>query len=216
MSEFIFRWWPSLTWGHFHKVLRNSEHVKPNQAHIQLAKIESFLPKVTILTQNVDGLHQDAGSKNVIEIHGSARSLVCPKCSWKDSSPNFKQLPRLPKCPKCDTVLRPPVVLFGGYLPDQAVQAMEGMYDIEPDLVVGIGTTAMFQYILEPFQRAYAMGHCTAIIDPNPAKHLTPYCKHVVRETAETFLPYLFKQVVRDISAMPKPNGWKKDLTFSC
>jgi NAD-dependent deacetylase len=207
MSEFVFRNIPSLTWAHFHKVFKKSTGIKPNQAHIELANIQKFFHKVSILTQNVDGLHQDAGSENVIEIHGSARYLVCKSCKWMDVNPDLANLPRLPRCPKCKSIVRPPVVLFGGNLPDAEVRKLESLYyTMEPDVVFGIGTTAMFHYILEPFQRAKELGKTTIILDPEPAKHLENLCDYVIKESAETFLPTLFENVIENLGMGVKPN----------
>ena len=99
---------------------RQPSNAMPNGAHQAIAMMELLLPKITVLTQNVVGLHQDAGSTDVIEIHGSARSLVCPRCPWLHRNLNLAELPPLPRCPHCGAVLRPPVVLFGGELPKRA------------------------------------------------------------------------------------------------
>lgn len=204
MSEAVFNWFPRLTWSHLHKVFKASKDVKPNAAHTQIAKIAKFIPRVTVLTQNVDGLHQEAGSRNVIEIHGNARSLVCTHCGWKDEHPDFANLPSLPRCAQCKSVVRPPVVLFGGNLPEDELDRLEENYSIEPDIVVGIGTTALFPYILEPFERANTLGKTTVVIDPTPSEHMASMCEYVITEPAEKFLPEFFKKVVKTYSGIPK------------
>lgn len=205
MSEKIFKWAPSLTWSHLHKIFKTSAAAKPNEAHVQIAKIAKFI-NTTILTQNVDGLHQDAGSLNVIEIHGSARSLVCTSCAWKDTTQDMSKLPRLPRCPICHSVARPPVVLFGGSLPRNALNQMREMYSLEPDVVFAVGTTALFPYILAPFERAAFLGKTTVVIDPEPSEHLSSICNYVFREPAEKLLPELFKKVVlKGFSGIQKP-----------
>lgn len=92
----------------------------PNAAHKLLAEIESLPTQVVIITQNVDGYHQKAGSKNVLELHGSLWRLKCSRCpaSWDDFQVPFPNLP--PTCPECGEMARPGVVWFGESL-DQSV-----------------------------------------------------------------------------------------------
>lgn len=207
MSEAVFKWAPALTWSHLNKVYRASRDIKPNAAHVQIAKIAAFIPEVTVLTQNVDGLHQDAGSKNVIEIHGSGRSLICTHCDWRNENPDLANLPNLPRCPNCGKVVRPPVVLFGGKLPGKALAQMRAMYTVEPDVVIAIGTTALFPYILQPFERAVQLNKTTVVIDPEPAEHLAELCQYVIKDPAEKVLPPLFKEVVRGFNSVPKASA---------
>ena len=93
---------------------------RPNPAHIGLAELERMGFLSTIVTQNVDGLHQAAGSKNVIEFHGSHRTLTCLTCSRKigRSSLTLEDLPA--RCPGCSSLLKPDVVFFGEPIPWEA------------------------------------------------------------------------------------------------
>lgn len=94
------------------------EDVKPNTAHYYLAELEKKPGKhVTIITQNIDGLHQEAGSRNVIELHGSAKRYYCVGCGEKYDvrkmdKTKFTGKPPLPRCDKCGCMVRPDVVLF--------------------------------------------------------------------------------------------------------
>ena len=98
----------------------------PNDAHIGLAKLEQSGYLKTIITQNIDSLHQRAGSKNVIEIHGSLKTLTCVSCFDQYNSDDFIDTylndGTIPHCPACNNVLKPDVVLMGEQLPITAWQ----------------------------------------------------------------------------------------------
>lgn len=97
--------------------LEFSEIAKPNAAHFALAEIESRGFLKTIITQNIDNLHQAAGSKNVIEFHGSLQKVRCTNCDNvvdKDDL-NLNFLP--PKCPKCGGLMKPDIIFFGEGIP---------------------------------------------------------------------------------------------------
>lgn len=90
---------------------------RPNPAHEALARIERVLPRMTLITQNVDGLHRAAGSRNVLELHGTILKTRCTLCGACEPGPGapFPSLP--PRC-RCGGLLRPDVVWFGEPLPD--------------------------------------------------------------------------------------------------
>lgn len=119
------------------RIIDIQEH-KPNIAHEILAKWQTE-KKLTIITQNIDGYHQVAGAKNVIELHGHLRHLQCTEC---ESVYDFSEYTMFKddECGYCDGIIRPPVVLFGEDLPAlpwfQAVQAMK-----TADLVIVLGTS---------------------------------------------------------------------------
>ncbi|UCH59190.1 MAG: NAD-dependent deacylase [Anaerolineales bacterium] len=97
---------------------------EPNAAHIGLAQLENAGFLQTVITQNIDGLHQRAGSRNVLEVHGTFTSLTCVRCFHKYDSRDFVQSyleqGEIPHCPDCECILKPDVVLFGEQLPHQA------------------------------------------------------------------------------------------------
>jgi len=106
------------------EVLLPMAEVKPNLAHLMLAKLENKgILKVTI-TQNIDGLHQKAGSKSVIELHGSVYEYCCTRCNKRYSISSVKQMidsSELPLC-GCSGLIRPKIVFFGESLPEKALQ----------------------------------------------------------------------------------------------
>ncbi len=97
---------------------------KPNQAHLALAQLEEQGHLHSIVTQNIDMLHHKAGSRNIIEMHGTLATLSCTGCFQKvDSLPYlrpFVEEGRTPRCPNCGAVLKPDVILFGEQLPQKA------------------------------------------------------------------------------------------------
>jgi NAD-dependent deacetylase len=132
---------PELVWEwyqHRRDILAN---VKPNPAHFALAEWERKAPKFVIATQNVDGLHRIAGSKNVLELHGNIRINKCLRCSheWPDEDLSFEG--KIPMCP-CGGMLRPGVVWFGEMLPQDVLEAAF-LAAQKCDLFLTIGTSSV-------------------------------------------------------------------------
>ncbi len=112
----------------------------PNKAHFALAKMEKAGILKSIITQNIDNLHQEAGSKNVIEFHGSSHTLVCTSCGKKYNIGEI-DLNKIPvTCPECGGILKPDFVFFGEGIPTDAYQSS---YDTvsKCDVLLIIGTT---------------------------------------------------------------------------
>lgn len=133
---------PALVWR-FHNALR--AHMKvaaPNPGHLALAALERrFGNRFTLATQNIDGLHQAAGSRNVLELHGRLSRVRCAACTYVADRPG-EDLPDLPRCPECGAMLRPDVVWFEEMLPHgvwrEAYKAAEGC-----DCFLVVGTSAL-------------------------------------------------------------------------
>ena len=99
-------------------------NAQPNPAHVALAELERTGRVHSILTQNIDVLHQKAGSQAVIELHGSMRTLTCTQCYHQLEASEclgaFVEHGEIPRCPLCSSVLKPDVILFGEQLPQNA------------------------------------------------------------------------------------------------
>jgi NAD-dependent deacetylase len=115
---------------------------KPNPAHIGLAELERMGLLSSIVTQNVDGLHQAAGNKNVIEFHGTHRTLSCLKCSTKIDGTSLKMEDLPPRCSRCSSLLKPDVVFFGEAIPWEA-QVSSLKESKSCNVVLVIGTSAI-------------------------------------------------------------------------
>jgi len=116
---------------------------KPNAAHIALAELEVMKRLDSVITQNVDGLHQRAGSKRVIEIHGNAGRIICTRCLAEYATEKIvDRIARedVPRCDRCGGSLKPDVILFGEPLPKRAFdQALKKVRSA--DLLIAVGTS---------------------------------------------------------------------------
>jgi NAD-dependent deacetylase len=108
-----------------HAAIYGDADIEPNDAHEALAALESRGDLDSVITQNIDGLHEAAGSEEVIELHGSGERVVCRDCSRRVAAGPVRERVREgetpPRCPECEGVLKPDVVLFGEQLPDHAL-----------------------------------------------------------------------------------------------
>ncbi|MDH3278512.1 MAG: NAD-dependent protein deacylase, partial [Nitrosopumilus sp.] len=101
---------PKLVWEWYNERRQNIFAAEPNLGHKAIVELENYL-EVVVLTQNIDGLHQRAGSSKVLELHGSIVKIKCTACDYMDEiTSNFLEFP--PVC-KCGNILRPDVVWFG-------------------------------------------------------------------------------------------------------
>lgn len=157
---------PALTWKYLLEIERACRGAAPNLAHRLIASLEA-LCDVHVITQNVDGLHQAAGSSQVIELHGRLRELFCSGCRWRLAAETFEGLTLPPRCRECGAVLRPNVVLFGEMLPLQSVARYERELAKGFDLIFAVGTTAGFPYIHDPVVEATRRGVITVEINPD-------------------------------------------------
>ncbi|HEY53566.1 MAG TPA: NAD-dependent deacylase [Caldilineae bacterium] len=121
---------------------------RPNAAHQALERLERCGKLHLIITQNIDALHQKAGSQSVIELHGNLRTVSCPTCAFADDAALYLDAfiddGVLPICPQCNAVLKPDIVLFGDPLPEKAiVQAQEEALMCDLMLVAGSSLEVM-------------------------------------------------------------------------
>ncbi|HET7504284.1 MAG TPA: NAD-dependent protein deacylase [Kofleriaceae bacterium] len=157
---------PEVCWKYIHQIERACRGATWNRGHEVLALLEERYERAWVLTQNVDGFHRRAGSKNVIEIHGDVHKLACTRCNFRDTVEDYSALAIPPRCARCEAIVRPEVVLFGEVLPRGAVAALERELARGFDLVVSIGTTSVFPYISAPVVLARRAGRDTVEINP--------------------------------------------------
>ena len=162
---------PELTWKYLWQIGAACSGAKFNRGHEVIAVIERSKPDIWVLTQNVDGLHCSAGTKNLIEPHGRVSELYCVSCSFRTTADNLLagysvliDLP--PKCPSCAGVVRPNVVLFGERLPEKTLKMMNWLESAEIDLVFAVGTSGLFSYISQPIHSAKMLKVPTVEINP--------------------------------------------------
>lgn len=117
---------------------------KPNAAHLALARLEGRKPNTTIVTQNIDGLHQKAGSFNVLEIHGSMQRFYCMECKRDYPADLVWEGQSVPHCPACGGMIRPDVVLYGEMLDNRLMGKVQGAIR-RADLMI-VGGTSLVVY----------------------------------------------------------------------
>jgi NAD-dependent protein deacetylase/lipoamidase len=165
-----FRRSPEKVWDFYSKRLGVLTEAKPNPAHQALAELERRGLVEAVVTQNVDRLHERAGSANVIEVHGSLRTSSCLECGHRESFDRVVELLPVPHCQRCGSVLKPDVVMFGELLPEEAI-------DRAFELARGAGLFLVIGSSLEVYpvaglpEEALAAGAALAIVNKGP----TPY-----------------------------------------
>jgi NAD-dependent deacetylase len=146
---------PELAWKHLLRIEQGCRGARPNRGHDVIAEMERHFERAWVLTQNVDGFHRQAGSRQVIDIHGDLHSLRCLSCPYEQTVEDYAGFSLPPRCPEYEGVLRPKVVLFGEQLPMRQLATYYAEIPRGFDLIFSIGTTSVFPYIAEPVVAAW-------------------------------------------------------------
>lgn len=187
-----FRRTPEKFYDFYRRRLGRLAGAVPNAGHQALAQLEASGRLDAIITQNVDGLHQAAGSRHVIELHGNLREAACPQCRWTGPISLITEALEagtLPACPRCGARVKPNVVLFEELLPQAAYQQAEDACRRAGALLV-VGSS--LQVTPAAWLPQVARQHGAAVIivndEPTPLDHIA----HVVlRGRAGAILPHL-------------------------
>ena len=177
-----FRKDPRLVWEWYDWRRQLIARAEPNEGHRIIAEIEKKFSDFWLITQNVDGLHQRAGSKKVIELHGNIWKVRCVSCGREDYDYRT-HLPEIPpRCENCGGLLRPGVVWFGESLPMDALQKAYELSE-DADVFIVVGTSAQVYPAAElPF---VAKRNGARLIEVNPEETpITPYADVSIREKA--------------------------------
>ena len=193
-----FRYDPSRFYNWFRPLANQIISAVPNAAHIALAKLENSGYLNAIITQNIDILHQKAGSKNIIEVHGSLRTLSCTQCYQQiEAAPFLKPFVEegtIPHCPSCDSILKPDVILFGEQLPQKAwLKAQNAARNSDLMLVIGSSLEVLPVAGL-PMQTLDRGGHLI-IINQSPT-YLNMRADIVFTQDVAELLPELTNRVL--------------------
>ncbi len=165
----------------------------PNPGHYALVEMERIFPQFVLITQNVDRLHQRAGSTNVIELHGNIMDNHCFSCK----KPYFGGIDlsegKLPRCPHCGGMIRPSVVWFGEMLPVDALEAAENAAS-ECEVFFSIGTSAeVYPAAGLPY---YAKRNGAIVVEVNPNRtSLSAFADYVIPEKSGVVLPLLVEKL---------------------
>jgi len=160
---------PAFVWSWYEHRFGAAAAASPNPGHIAIAELESLLPRVSVVTQNIDGLHQRAGSSDVIELHGSMFRFKClPGKHTGFVLEDFAgQDVKPPRCPECGEPLRPDVVWFGEALPGDAIDSAQAL-SAACDVMLVVGTSGVvYPAAAMPLLAAEAGA---TVIDVNPER----------------------------------------------
>jgi NAD-dependent deacetylase len=185
---------PAVAWKHILRIENACRGAKPNRSHEVIKLLEERFD-VWTLTQNVDGFHRDAGSRQLIEIHGNVHRLLCTVCDWEDHVDDYEHLTMPPACPSCDALVRPDVVLFGEMLDPASIAVLERQLAIGFDAVFSVGTTSVFPYIAMPVLEAQRRGALTVEINPGTTS-VSAEVKHRVRAGSAVTLDALWNEII--------------------
>jgi NAD-dependent deacetylase len=172
----------------------------PNPAHRSLASLEASGHVRTTITQNIDGLHQRAGAKNVLEVHGSLETLSCVRCFGKHSSRQyigpFLERGEIPRCPDCGGILKPNLVLFGEQLPARTwLLAQEACR--KADLLIVAGSSLEVLPVAGLPMRALENGAHLILINQSQT-YLDLRADVVFHEDVVDILPRIVQEVTSD------------------
>lgn len=183
---------PQLVWDWYQWRRKLIIEADPNPGHFALAEMQTISQQFTLITQNVDGLHQRAGSQNVVELHGN---LMLDKC-FDCSTPTTKEPPltiRVFNCPRCWGLVRPDVVWFGEDLdPDNLSLALKTAKNC--DTFISIGTSA----VVEPAASlpSIAKENGAVLVEINPdSTPVTELADYVLKGPSGEILPQLVDQM---------------------
>ena len=196
-----FRADPALVWRFYSERRQTMRHCRPNPGHVALAELEAALGERSLLvTQNIDGLHQRAGSQNVVELHGNLFMTRCTVCD-RAPFPDEDSYANVPFCGRCaergDTaLLRPHVVWFGEMLDEAALARVERfMVAAGADLVfVAVGTSGGVYPAAGLVGAARRVGGSTWLVNPEPSDNAAAF-DHYVQGKSGDVLPELFRAV---------------------
>ncbi len=185
---------PKLVWEWYEWRRGLVTQAKPNPGHLALVELEKRVSTFTLITQNVDGLHQQAGSQNVIELHGN---IMRTKCFDNDHAVTEWAEPGdiPPRCPRCNSLLRPDVVWFGEGLPYAKVATAVAAART-CDLFLSIGTSAIVQPAASLPQEAAYSHAVTVEINPQ-ATPITRHMDFVLTGPSGQILPILLQSMKR-------------------
>jgi NAD-dependent deacetylase len=161
-----FRRDPTRVWEFYERRLAVLAEAEPNDAHRALARLEQLGLLEAVITQNVDGLHQAAGSREVVEVHGSIRGAVCLGCGARFPAEAVQERLPLPRC-DCGEVLKPGVVLFGELLPAGAYERAETLAR-RARLLLAVGSTLEVHPVAGLPLETIRAGGALAIVNRGP------------------------------------------------
>ena len=186
---------PAYVWAWYEHRFGTVDAAEPNPGHRAIAELEQLAPSVVVVTQNIDGLHQRAGSSDVIELHGTMHRFACLHRTHGGYTLDdlAGQDERPPRCPECGDLIRPDVVWFGEALPEDELRRAQLLAG-SCDAMLVVGTSAVvFPAAALPLQ---ALEAAAVVIDVNPEPGaLTPKATISLRGRGGDILPQLIEEL---------------------
>ncbi|MDK2913486.1 MAG: NAD-dependent deacetylase [Thermococcaceae archaeon] len=190
---------PALVWEFYRWRMKKILEARPNAAHYALAELERLGVIKAVITQNVDDLHRESGTKNLLELHGNIFRVRCTSCDYKENLKESERLEEfvsskdLPRCPRCGALLRPDVVWFGESLPSDVLERAFSLAR-KADLVLVVGTSGVvYPAAYIPYIVKEGGGR---VIEINPkVSAITPIADVFIRAPAEDVMEELLRKV---------------------
>lgn len=183
---------PQRVWSWYQHRLEIVKSVRPNPGHYAIAEMEKLFNHFTLITQNVDRLHQMAGSSNPIELHGNIIENHCFKCKRPFFGETNLPEGEIPKCTYCGGLIRPSVVWFGENLPEEALKKAEEE-SANCDVFFSVGTSSeVYPAAMLPYD---AKRNGATIVEVNPKiTPLSPYADFRIEAPSGEGLPFLVEK----------------------
>jgi len=184
---------PIRVWKFFAKLRALVATAKPNPAHFAIATVEARLTNtqsLTVITQNVDGLHTAAGSRQVVELHGTLRRSRCTRCDYSCAEDLETSRSDCPPCPNCASEMRPDVLLFDEPLSVDAEWASKKALR-DCDLFIAVGTSGTVSPASNFARSAEYAGARTVYVNLEPMRPANPAFRETYLGRAEQVLPQL-------------------------
>lgn len=183
---------PQMVWEWYQSRREVIREARPNRGHLAIAELEGLVPHTSVITQNVDGLHSEAGSTEVIELHGNIRKNFCQRCRKRFDNETLLDEGMVPQC-ECGGMIRPDVVWFGEMLPEGAFKLAETRA-LEASVFFTIGTSGVVYPAagLPLLAREYG----AYLVEINPEETpLTRYAHETIRTASGIALPEIVSQL---------------------
>jgi NAD-dependent deacetylase len=193
-----FRTHPEKFFGWLQTLGKGMQLAQPNPAHFGLARLEQAGYFKTIITQNIDGLHQRAGARHVLEVHGSMATLTCGSCYRQYPAAGyfdkFLDEGEIPHCPECGNILKPDAVLFGEQLPAQTwLQAQQASKAC--DLMMVAGSSLEVLPVASLPMRAFDNGAHLILINHSQT-YIDVRADFIIKEDVVDIIPLLAKEIL--------------------
>lgn len=201
---------PALVLAWYRERVKLISQAKPNAGHKAIAEMQDIFPRFTLITQNIDRLHQSAGSHKVTELHGNIVDNHCFDCRSPYSGEPLIDDNELAKCPHCGGLIRPSVVWFGELLPMEAISAAEEA-SIDCDVFFSVGTSAEVYPAANLPIMAQRAGATLIEVNPNSTA-LSHHANYIIRESAASALPALIEALKNFVETQENENdNWNRN-----